>query len=187
MSEAIQHTDLDIPIEDLDKLDEMDKKKKKLLILLLLVGLVAGATIFLFFFNRGAPTGFVAGDYLPEGRNATGRMAEVAQELADASYMTIQINMFPEFPYEGSVGDIGIINPAINVFPIAVDIELDATGQIIYSSGAVFPNEQILADRLDVPLSPGVHAATAVFSAYDPETHQRVWTGLFALEITVDG
>jgi len=166
---------------------EEQKKKKKLAVLFLLLLVLVGVSglFFLGSDESADPAGFIAGNYLPDGRNATARAGEVAQELVDASYMTIQINMFPEFAYEGSIGDIGIINPGINVFPIAVDIQLDETGEIIYSSGAIFPNEHILADRLDVALPAGIHQATAVFSAYDPDTHNRVWTGLFNLEITV--
>lgn len=159
-------------------------EKKKWLPLLLLFLLLVGAIYF--FFLRSEPGSFMAGDMLPDGRDAEGRnMSDLAQELVDASYVTVQINLYPEFEYEGAEGDIGIVNPAVNVFPIAVDIVLDETQEVIYSSGAIFPNEQITSARLDFALPAGSHAATAVFNAYDPDSHERLWTGHFVLEITV--
>ncbi|MFR0815891.1 MAG: hypothetical protein ACLSIL_16335 [Enterococcus casseliflavus] len=44
---------------------------------------------------------------------------------------------------------------------------------MIYSSGAIYPNQQILTAKLAQPLEKGEYAATATVNIYDPETHEK--------------
>lgn len=175
-------------IEQAELLEDSNKKKKKLILLLMLLLLSIGLTIlfifFQFFQSAPDPQQFIAGDILPGGRHAA-EIAQIMQDAVDESQVTIQINTVMYFETPTSYGNIGIINPSINIFPIAVDFVLDETGEVIFTSGAIFPNEFVSNVRLDVQLPVGVHQATAVFNAYDAETFEHVWKSNIALTINV--
>ena len=161
-------------------LKEIREKKKKLLLVLLL-GVVL---MFIFFPRTTELQAFVAGDSLPEGRHAS-EILQLMQEAVDEDQITVQINTVIDFETPTSYGNIGIINPSINIFPIAVDFVLDETGEVIFRSGGIQPNEFIASAPLDVALPIGVHQATAIFNAYDPETLEHVWESNVFLTINV--
>ena len=172
-------------IEQAELLEDSNKKKKKLILLLLLsIGLTILFIFFQFFQSAPDPQQFIAGDILPDGRHAA-EIAQIMQDAVDESQVTIQINTVMNFETPTSYGNIGIINPSINIFPIAVDFVLDETGEVIFTSGAIFPNEFVSNVRLDVQLPVGVHQATAVFNAYDAETFEHVWKSNIALTINI--
>ena len=161
--------------------EETNSRRKWLLLLLLLL---LGLAIFLFFHLRSDPSAFIAGDFLPDGRHADDMM-RIAQVQADESNFRMQVNTRIEFDTPTSVGDIGIINPPQNTFPIAVDFILDETGEYIFASGAIHPNQFISQASLDTELPIGVHPATAIFNVFDPDTHEHVWTGHVNLTILI--
>ena len=80
----------------------------------------------------------------------------------------------PEAIFENglSEGSLEIVNPGTNVYPIAVDISLMSNGEIIYSSGAIYPNQFIESVNLVNPLSKGEHPAKAIINIYDPESKE---------------
>jgi len=130
------------------------------------------------------PNMFIAGAVLPEGRHAS-EISQIMQEMADASQVTIQLNTVIDFETPTSYGNIGIINPSQNVFPIAMDFILNETGEVIFTSGGIMPNEFVSKARLDVELPIGVHEATAVFNAYDPDTLEHIWRSNVVLTINI--
>jgi len=161
-----------------------EKRRRKIIILLLLLLVPLGLFIVSRCSQEEDLEPFIAGNLLPGGRHAD-EIAELAQQVADESRFRMMVNTRIEFETPTSHGDIGIINPAQNTFPIAVDFILDETGEIIFASGAIWPNEFISQAPLDVSLPNGVHAATALFNVYDPETHEHVWEGHVALTILI--
>lgn len=161
------------------------KNKKKIVLLLLLVSVIAGLS-FYYWHQKQQSVPIISADILPERGDATDReMAVKAQEIADANYFTLTINPQAVFENGESEGKLEIINPATNVYPIAVDIHLDDTGDLIYSSGAIFPNQQILTARLDKQLEKGEYKATATINIYDPDTKEKQGITEASINVTI--
>jgi hypothetical protein len=158
--------------------------RKKLIILFVLLLVTLGIFIIFRSSQEDDLIPFIAGNLLPDSRHAD-EIAELAQQVADESRFRMMVNTRIEFETPTSHGDIGIVNPAQNIFPIAVDFILDETEEIIFASGAIWPNEFISQAPLDVSLPNGVYEATALFNVYDPETHEHVWEGHVALTILI--
>jgi hypothetical protein len=140
------------------------------------------------------PAMIVAGDLFPgqgdaEDGHLSGMTADQIrkqmQEAADAAYFSFKINARPEFANGKAKGSLGIENPRYNVYPMVVQIFLDDTGEMIYDSGGILPDQHIDNAKLSVSLKKGTYKATAYLNAYDPDT--KVWQGkqAAALVITV--
>ncbi|WP_066026580.1 hypothetical protein [Enterococcus mundtii] len=155
-------------------MDQARKQKRNRWLAIILV-LLALLSVFLYFSNQeDEPVPLVSADLLPELRDASDiEIAERAQEIADANYFTLQIAPTAVFEQGDAEGSIEIVNPGTNVYPIAVDISLEDTGEVIYSSGAIHPNQQIIGAKLDQPLPKGEHTAIARVNIYDPDTNER--------------
>lgn len=120
------------------------------------------------------PAAVISKDLLSEIKDASDRsIDEVAQELADANYFTLNINPIAEFEDGSGEGSIQIINPETNVYPIEVTIVINETGEEIYFSGAIYPNQEILTGKLDRVLAKGRYPATAKIAIFDPETKEK--------------
>ncbi|MFD2307572.1 hypothetical protein [Enterococcus termitis] len=129
----------------------------------------------------------ISSDLLPAVGDAKDRsLAEVAQEVADANYFTLTINPAARFPDGESEGMLQIINPETNVYPISVSVTLDETGEEVYYSGAIHPNQEILQVKLLKNLKQGVYPATATVTLYHPETNEKQGATKAAISITVD-
>ncbi|MBV6373109.1 hypothetical protein HIU98_19005 [Enterococcus casseliflavus] len=145
--------------------------KKRWTIFLVCLILMLG---FYWLFLRAQPIQVTSRELLPELTDARDRsIEEIAQEVADANYFTLNISPVAYFEDGESVGDIEIINPGTNVYPISVVITLDETGEEIYQSGAIYPNQEIRKARLMNVLQEGEHSATATIDIYDPETSEK--------------
>ena len=164
---------------------ETKKRNKRRLILLLLLLLITAGLIALIVFAPEDPQMFIAGHTFPEGRQHAAELSEIMQEVADASQVSMQVNTVMDFETPTSHGNVGIINPPENIYPIAVDFILDETGEVIFTSGGLLPNEFISSARLDVELPVGVHQATAIFNAYDSETLDHIWYSNVSLTINI--
>ena len=167
-----------------EQFEEQKEKRRKWLLLFLLLLSILLTAYFLLFRNASNPEMFIAGNILPEGRHAS-EILEYMQQAVDESQITMQVNTVIDFETPTSYGNIGVINPSINIFPIAVDFVLNETGETIFASGAIQPNQFISSAPLDQPLPVGVHQAMAVFNAYHPETHEHIWKSNVALTINV--
>jgi len=77
------------------------------------------------------------------------------------------------FPSGSEPGDLYIINPAENAFDMQVEIVLDDTGEVIYQSGILHPNQHIASDRLLRVLPAGSYNATATIISTDPQEPER--------------
>lgn len=156
----------------MSKIKENKFKLLILAILLLLIG-ISGY----FYLNRKSNAPMLSADLLPEIGDATDRkVAEKAQEIADANYFTLSINPVIEFEQGDGEGTIGIINPATNAFPIAVNITDAETGELLYSSGAIHPNQEIQKGELKKKLSAGEYKAIATVDIFDNETKEKKGT-----------
>ncbi|MBO0461765.1 hypothetical protein JZO83_08375 [Enterococcus sp. DIV1298c] len=159
------------------------KNQKKWIVLGLLLLIIGG--VFLYFTNQeNEPVPVVSAELLPGLRDASDiEIAERAQEIADANYFTLQIAPTAIFEDGESEGSIEIVNPGSNVYPIAVDLFLADSEEVIYSSGSIHPNQQIVGAKLDKSLDKGEYQAVARINIYDPETNER--QGITEAEISI--
>lgn len=104
-----------------------------------------------------------------EGKTPEEIEAEL-NRIVEEGMFNISINPAPIFPSGTEEGNLRIENVPANRYNMSVKITLDETGETIYQSGIIAPNHHIEFDSLDVPLAKGKYRATAVFTAYEPET-----------------
>ena len=165
----------------MEQTQERAHKKRGLLWLLLFALIICGLGAY-FYFQKD-PVPIISADLLPEAGDATDqRLSERAQEIADANYFTLQINPEAVFEDGNSSGSIEIVNPGTNVYPIAVDITL-SNGELVYSSGAIYPNQFVENVNLITPLAKGEYQAKATINIYDPETKEK--QGVTEAELTI--
>ncbi|MGQ5520731.1 hypothetical protein ACULLB_13605 [Enterococcus gallinarum] len=165
----------------MEQTHERAHKKRGLLWLLLFALIICGLGAY-FYFQKD-PVPIISADLLPEAGDATDqRFSERAQEIADANYFTLQINPEAVFEDGNSSGSIEIVNPGTNVYPIAVDITL-SNGELVYSSGAIYPNQFVENVNLITPLAKGEYQAKATINIYDPETKEK--QGVTEAELTI--
>jgi len=169
------------PLEQTNQTE--NKKRRKWLWWLLLLAVLAGGLGYYFYQSKEAVP-LISADLLPESGDATDqRLSERAQEIADANYFTLQINPEAIFEDGQSTGSIEIVNPGTNVYPIAVDISLLSSGEVIYSSGAIYPNQFVENVALATPLAKGDYPAKATINIYDPESKEK--QGVTEAELTI--
>jgi hypothetical protein len=160
--------------------EDKKRQKKILLILLLCLLLVAGGGygIYHFFLDKPKETmSVISGDFLPQGKDAKKmsekELAETAQKAADDSKFNMMIGSTAEIDGQTQQGKLNIKNPKTNAYPINVVITDDATGEILYTSGAINPGEEVIDVQLEKPLAKGTYLATARFSLYDSKTKSK--------------
>ena len=136
----------------------------------------------------------VSGNLFPDGGDAEdGGLSNMSEEdlmaqmqkVADASYFSFKINAEPVFEDGKSEGTLGIENPNYNVYPMVVQIKLDKTGELLYDSGGILPNQHIDSAKLTKVLKAGTHPATAYLQAYHPDTEEFIFEQVVVLNIVV--
>lgn len=160
--------------------ENQDNKKKKrlLLLLLLLLLLAAGYMIYDHFFKQEElPVTIVAGDFLPDGKDASKmsdkEIADFAQSAVDKSQFNMRILSEATIDQNTMTGILAIQNPPSNAQPVNVVVTVDETGEVVYNSGAIQPGEEIRTATLEKELEPGNYPATATFNVYDPDTKKK--------------
>ncbi|PTO37227.1 hypothetical protein [Enterococcus mundtii] len=165
-------------------MEKEKKHNKKIWFTLGILLLIAGGILLYFSTQTEKPVATVSADLLPGLRDASDiEIAERAQEIADANYFTLQIAPTATFENGEATGSIEIVNPGTNVYPIAVDITLADSDEVIYSSGSIHPNQQIVGAKLDKSLEKGEYIAIARVNIYDPETNER--QGITEAELSI--
>lgn len=119
-----------------------------------------------------------------EGKSNDEILAELNRVVEEGN-MSISININPTFLNGTSEGTLQIENSPANLYAQNVDITLDETQQLLYSSGLLDPNYHIQEDKLLVDLDPGNYDCTATFTAYDLETHAVMGQAAAKISITV--
>lgn len=167
----------------LTQVNQTEKRNRKWHWWLILLMLLAGGIAY-YFFSTQERVPLISADLLPAVGDASDQhVSQRAQEIADANYFTLQINPEAIFEDGASEGSIEIVNPGSNVYPIAVDISLLSSGEVIYSSGAIHPNQFIESVTLDTQLSKGEYPAKATINIYDPDTKEK--QGVTEAELTI--
>lgn len=166
----------------------LTKKKKQMIAVIVLLLLAIGGGVGYKIYQNNHKADLIAGDFLPEGKDAKKMSKEeldkAAQEAVDDSQFTLKILPEASFPDGKSSGSIYIKNPATNAYPISVEVIDDKTGDVIYESGAVQPGEEITEGTLSKDLGKGEYTCTAQVSIYDAKTKEL--KGQTAAEMVVE-
>lgn len=175
-----------------EKANEPKKKHTAKKIIVAVVVVIVIVLLLLHFCGKQTP--IVSGDLFPGQGNAQDgllptltkeEILERMQAVADASYFSFGINARPVFENGKSKGKLEIENPSNNVYPMIVEIYLKDSGELIYSSGGMMPNQYIENDKLSKVLSKGDYEATAYMIAFDPDTNERLGHQQVGLIITI--
>lgn len=153
------------------------KKKWLLLLLLLLLLAIGGYFVYQKYFNSTEPVTVISGDFLPDGKNAAKisdkDLKKFAQVAVDSSNFNMVIASKSDIDASTMSGSLLIQNPPQNAYPINVEIRLDDGGDIIYSSGAIQPGEEIKQVTLEKQLPKGSYKSTATFNLYNATTKEK--------------
>ncbi|EUJ39356.1 hypothetical protein [Brochothrix campestris] len=159
-------------------IDEQVRNRKKRLKIVSIIGLVLliAVSITMYQLLKDADNvEIIAGDFLPANKDATKAQKKAAASAkVDASNFTLSI--YPEAVYsEGSAkaGSLQIRNDASNAYPINVKIRLDASGLVVYESGAIQPGYEVKNVPLDEKVTKGEYEATAEVDIFDPKTKEK--------------
>lgn len=110
------------------------------------------------------------------------RQGELDQ-IVDEGLVTFSVNATPCFADGTSEGNLMIGNPPENHNRFTVAVYRKDTGEKIYQSGYLDPEQYIESAPLDVELEKGVYDCTAVFETY--RLTDSSYIGQAAAEITV--
>lgn len=151
------------------------KRKKTLLIILLILVLIAAiaAAFFLFRTPEEEPEGpafAVNASVGPLPSKTEEEIKAMLDQQITEKTVAFTVNAQPVFETGTSEGNLMLESPANNINYIEFVIRRDDTGDTIYKSGLLKPNEYIEYDKLLVDLDKGTYACTVDITLYDPET-----------------
>lgn len=152
---------------------EQNKRKKKSLtplLILILIGICAGMGYYIYTMNQQNQMGRLARDEAALGGMLPGKTPQEISDILNAKVeegmVNIGIQGEPVFEQNGKKGLLGIENIEANQYSFQVDLTLDETGEVIYSSGLIDPGYYVEYVELNQTLQAGDYPATAVFTTY---------------------
>ena len=99
--------------------------------------------------------------------------------------INISMNTSPVFSDGESAGSLMIVNEDINRYPQSVEITLNDTGEVIYTSKAIPVGSKIESAKLDADLPAGTYECTAMFTNLDPATGDELGSAGVVITVTV--
>lgn len=118
-----------------------------------------------------------------EGKTQEQIVADLNAQVAEGM-MNISISSTLRFPNgTDNPGSARIENIAANHVDQKVTIVLDGTGEAVYQSKAIAPGHSIDNITLSSSLPAGGYDATAIFTGYDPETHEEA--GILSAQVRI--
>ncbi|WP_066686137.1 hypothetical protein [Christensenella intestinihominis] len=168
---------------------ERNKKKKKVVIILLIV-VVAVLAACLIWQNwpKEADSSAERDPNAALGQLEGKSGQEVVDELnkiVEQGMFNVAINTKVKMENGKSEADLRIENIPANHYLMKVQITLDDTDEVIYTSGLIEPNYHIQSAKLDKELEKGTYKATALFMACDMDTGDVVGRASVQFEIQV--
>lgn len=159
---------------DVQKNGKKRSKAPILLVLLLLLAAIAAAVFLLLrpeeepepegpTFAANASVGALPGKTREEIE------AMLSQQVTEKT-VAYTVNAYPIFENGTAKGNLMLESPANNINYIEFVIRLDETGETIYRSGLLQPNQYITEDVLLVDLDKGSYPCTVDVTLYDKET-----------------
>lgn len=167
------------------------KSRKWILILLLLLLLLIIAGIGTFVYLRSMPKEQDGPNFAPNasvgalpGKTREEIEAMLNQQITD-KMVAFTVNAAPVFDNGKAEGNLMLESPGNNINYIEFVISLDDTGEVIYRSGLLKPNQYIDKDKLLVDLDAGEYACTVDITLYDPETLDAKGMSQAGITVTV--
>ena len=154
---------------------EGNGRKRTVLVVLGCVVAAIAVWLLIWVFACGGP-----GMFDPNAQNgqAPYKTAEEMQaeldRVVDEGMFNISIASVVEFADGASSGTAYIENVPGNRYNMRVAITDDASGEVLYESGVLQPNQYIEDIVLTKDLDAGTYDATATFTALDPTTYEQV-------------
>lgn len=166
--------------------EQPKKHTKRNVIVAVACVLVAALVIFVIWWFRGGSSSFF--DSTAQEGQASYKTAEEIQAELDRvvaeGMLNISIASIINFENSSAPGLAYIENVPSNKYVLRVAITIDGTGETVYQSGGIRPNNTIESITLSQPLQKGTYPATATFTAYDPSSLEEV--GQASARITIN-
>lgn len=161
-----------------EKNREKKGRKTWLILLLLLLVLAAGAAAFYFIYINKSDQPRIDKEMAAKAGLLPTHSEEELQKLlnktVEEGMVNISINPDPIFKDGKSAGSLNIENIPANHYDLQVDITLEDTDEVIYSSGLIEPGHYVDNAKLEKTLKKGDHKAVAVFTAYYPDNETDI-------------
>lgn len=150
-------------------------------IIIAILAIVAAVAIGIYMFMGSTQyTGGVLGQL--DGKSDAEIQAEL-DRYVEEGMLNISIASYIEFENGTSEGEVKIENSPANRYNMQVEIALQDTGEVIYTSDVLQPNYHIQFAQLDENLPAGEYPCLATFYAIDPDTGETI--GQAAAAVTV--
>lgn len=163
-------------------------KKKKTWIIVLVVVIAAAAIGGYFIWQNTSKSNFafdqLAQDGFLEGRSDEEIQALVNQVVEEGMF-NISMNSNPVFENGREEGNLRIENVPANKYYMTVRITLDDTGEVVYESAGIKQGQFIEKAALNKNLVKGEYAATAVFTAVEPNSLKETGQASANIVLTV--
>ncbi len=117
--------------------------------------------------------------------NDPDEVLKLLQEKVDENQFAFRINANPVFTADCKSGNLRIENPARNIYAMQAELILDETGETLYSSPLIQPEQYVEYVPLTRPLASGNHAATVRFIAIHPDTNAYMGEVAAAISLSV--
>ncbi len=121
-----------------------------------------------------------------EGKSVEEIQAEL-NRIVEEGMFNISINPNIYFENGEAEGEVRIENSPANHYLMKVEITLDDSGEVVYTSGLIEPNYHIQTAKLAIPLEEGSYEATAVFTAFDPANESKVGQAAAKIKLHILG
>ncbi|MEG2361373.1 MAG: hypothetical protein RSB97_06040, partial [Christensenella sp.] len=119
-----------------------------------------------------------------EGRTED-EIQELINQAVEDGMFNISVNSNPVFENGKAEGSLRIENVPNNKYYMKVTVKLDDTGEIVYESKGIKQGQYIEKATLSKALAKGEYAATAVFTAVDPQTLAERGTASAQIQLSV--
>lgn len=167
--------------------EEKKRKKKGFFFIFPIILLILAALIVVGFFATRTSSPWY--DKQSQEGSYRGKSEEEIQadlnRRVDEGMMNISIASTIAFENGSTEGEARIENIASNTQDQKVIITLDDTNETVYESDAIAPDSYIQTIRLNRDLAPGTYSATATFTGYDKETHEKKGAAAAQIKLVV--
>ena len=113
------------------------------------------------------------------------KIVEGLNEKVEDGMINISMNTSPNFANGTSVGNLMIVNEAINRYPQVVEITRNDTNEVIYKSDAIPVGSKIESAKLSADLDAGTYECTAMFYNVNAETGAYLGCAGAIIKVTV--
>lgn len=163
-------------------------KKRTLLIVLACVVVAVAAWVLIWLFACGGSSMFDPNAQTGQAPYKTDEemQAELNRTVEEGMF-NISIASVIDFEDGNDKGTAYIENVPANRYNMQVVITSDDTGEVLYESGVLQPNQYIENITLTRDLDAGSYDATATFSALDPTTYDQIGQAAAKVSINVLG